>query len=365
MKKAIALVIILAMMMTLVACGSNETPGTAAPSDAPAAPVKIKVNSFLTESSPLTDGTKAIVENINNYTEGSIVAEGYYNGNLIGFMETWEAISNGTIDIGYVAPVVMDSYSVLTPIFSIPTNGLPTEGPIALSDLYNELINQRPEFAEEFAKSNLKIVWVESLNGQGVHTKGSLVTTPEQAKGLAIEALGKTTCLFFEELGCTAISLDVGDYYTSLERGIIDSLYGSVGEVYNNQLHEILDCHTIFGTEDGTPSGAGISTGVMMYCMNLQVWNSLTAEQQEQLVQACKDGSNVGLEKDVSSMYTAIDEWNANGHQIYYCWGDEAQAWVDASAGVREAWIKTATEAGYDAQGIWDTWQQILADYNA
>ena len=41
MKKAIALVIILAMMMTLVACGSTETPGDAAPSDAGAAPVKI------------------------------------------------------------------------------------------------------------------------------------------------------------------------------------------------------------------------------------------------------------------------------------------------------------------------------------
>jgi TRAP-type C4-dicarboxylate transport system substrate-binding protein len=382
---AIALCLILCLAL-FAGCSSNaNTPATNAPSDnntpadtntpadggedVEAPTMTIKVNSFLTESSPLTDGTKAIVANIPEYTNGTIQTEGYYNGNLIGFMDTWEAIGNGTIDMGYIGPVCMDSYSVLTPMFSIPTMGLSLEGPIAMSEIYNEVIQACPDFAAELAKSNMVCVWAESLCGTGIHHSKVLATTPDLVKGSTIEGLGKTTSSYFEALGCTTVSLDPGDYYTSLERGIIDSMYASVGGTYNFQLSELLPYHVNFGLEeyaDKSPSGAGISTGIMLYCMNLDTWNSMTAEQQEQVVAATKAGSDVGLQKDVDSQVAALADWNSNDkYEVAWVWGDEAQVWVDQAQPILEAWIKTATDAGYDGQGMWDTYQQILADHAA
>ena len=358
---AAALCLILCFAL-LAGCNSGSGGDVAGTGDKA---IDIKVNTFLTESSPLTDGTKAIVADINEYTGGSVNATGYYNGNLIGFFETWEALGNGTIDIGYVAPVVMDAYSVLTPIFSIPTKNLPLEGPIVLADLYNELVNSCPDFAAEFAKSNLHIVFVESLCGTVVSTTNRPIRIPADLKGLTIEALGKSTTMYFENAGCATVGLDVGDYYTSLERGVIDAFYGSVGGIFNNQLSELLPYITIFGTPQGAPSGAGMSTSVMMYCCNTDTWNKFSDEQKEQVTRACKDGSNYGVNLDVDSQWVALDYFEELGTDVYYVWGDEMDAWVDLAAPVRDAWIAEATAAGYDGRGIWDTYQSILADYSA
>ncbi|MCL1828012.1 MAG: TRAP transporter substrate-binding protein DctP [Oscillospiraceae bacterium] len=357
----IALIVCCALCFILLA-GCNSSGGGQSPSGEA---VNIKVNSFLTESAPLTDGTKAIVARINEYTGGSVNATGYYNGNLIGFFETWEAIGNGTIDIGYIAPVVMDSYSVLTPVFSIPTAGLPLEGPIVLADLYNELIAARPEFNEEFAKSNITIIWVESLCGTVVSTTNRPIRTPADLRGLTIEGLGKATTLYFENAGCATVSLDVGDYYTSLDRGVIDAFYGSVGGIFNNQLSELLPYITIFGTPEGAPSGAGMSTSVMMYGCNTDTWNKFSSEQQEQIIRACRDGSAVGLQLDIDSQWVALDYFKELGHDVHYVWGDEMQAWTELAKPVLDDWIASVNAAGFDGRGIWDSYQQILADYNA
>lgn len=366
MKKFGVLILSLCLIFCFAACSSDSggSPDTDTPPDSNGEVKSIIVNSFLHEAASLTYGTKDAVENIAEYTDGEVVATGYYSGTLLDITDSWEGTINGTADISYIGPQLMDAYSVLTQLFSIPVAGMPNDGAIPLCDLYWQLVNERPEFDDEFAKQNLKIVWTEGLSGSGLHSSVRVVKTPADAVGLTIEGLGYYGNKYWSNLGANTISLALVDYYSSLERGIVDSFYNSMGNVYNLKTLELLPYHTIFGVEDGSPSGAGLSTGTMLYVCNLDTWNSFTADQQGAITQSFRDGSiNVALPLELEEMTAGVEEAKAAGHEFYYINGEDAAVWYEAAQPLVDEWIANCDAAGYDGTAIWETWLGILADY--
>lgn len=373
-QKLFIVILCLVLCFSLFSACSNTDDSSASSGDANATSSNdagteyktITVNSFLPEATPLTQGTIASVANIAKYTDGEIVANGYYSGTLLDFNDSWEGTISGSADISYIGPALMDAYSTLTQLFSIPIAGMPTDGAIPLCDLYWELVNERPEFDDEFAGSNLKIIWTEALSGSGLHSSVRLVKQPSDAVGLTVEGLGLAGNKYWANCGANTVSLALADYYSSLERGIVDSFYNSIGNLAGMKTLPLLPYHTIFGVEDGAPSGCGLSCGTMLYVCNLDTWKSFTTEQQSEITQAFKDGSQqVALSLEREEMLKALDEAHSAGHEFYYINGEEAEPWYAAAQPIVDEWITDCDEKGYDGAAIWETWECILTDYQA
>jgi TRAP-type C4-dicarboxylate transport system substrate-binding protein len=343
--------------------GAAESEETATEETA-AAPRIVKVNSFLTEASVLTDGTKLSVASIEEFSDGALVGEGYYNGTLIGFGDTWEALGNGTVDIAYVPPALTGQYSTLLDIFSLPIAGMPTTGNWANSQAFNELVQTRPEFDAEMAKHNLKIIFMEALPGSNIHSSKKTVPTPADAKGIVIEALGNNSANFFGDLGANTVTLDTADYFVSMQRGVIDAFFNQWGMLYDFQLMDLATHHTIFGDNSKFPPGHGLAASTMIYAANLDFWNSLTESGQDAIMRAFAKGCEYAIVNDNAQMQVGYDYAVEQGHEILVI-DDPAQLalWFDAAQPTVDKWVEEVSAEGYDGAAILADFRKILEQY--
>jgi TRAP-type C4-dicarboxylate transport system substrate-binding protein len=341
------------------ASGDASDPGDAAGSEA----ITLKVNNFIPENTPLANGTLEAARKMEELSGGTMKAEVFLNGTLLGFADTWQGTGEGAVDIGYVGPAVIDQNTVLNNIFSTPIPDLPGIN-LEATKAYNELIDTVPALNEELAKSNLRWLAVEALPGASLHTTKKLVKTPDACKGLTIEGMGAVSSNYWESLGCTTKSLDPGEYFVSLERGVIDAYYGQWASLNNYKTVELLPYHTIFGDTSKSPAGSGLSTGVMGYVINLDTWNRLTEEQQGWLTEAFIAGGVLANTEDQAAIASGEKYAVDNGQEIFHVDTPELlKPWYDSMQAVVDTWVGACGEAGYDGKGAREALLAILEKY--
>ncbi|MDR2487307.1 MAG: TRAP transporter substrate-binding protein DctP [Clostridiales Family XIII bacterium] len=379
MKRQKALTIFLAALIALAlglaGCGGGGdggggTEGTDSPgaeADAPAAqagtPITIKVNSFLPEGSTLTEGTKASVENIAKFSNGELIGEGYYNGSLLGFDDSWEGTGTGTVDVSFIGPAILGQYSRLLDGLQLPYKGISPDERNTMK-AFNEFVNGHEEFAKDLEKHNLKILYIEGVPGSAIHTTSKTVKVPADCKGIVIDALGKNNADFFTALGAKTMTLDFGEYLISAQRGVVDAFLDGWAAMNDSQCIEVVKKHTVFGeATDDHPSGNGLSSSPMTYVVNLDTWNKLSESQQQALVKAFEEGVATVPDLDRVSQQNAYNIAKERGDEIISVTGAEFDAWYDAAKPVIEAWIKEMDSQGYDGQKLYDDLQATLGKY--
>jgi TRAP-type C4-dicarboxylate transport system substrate-binding protein len=200
----------------------------------------------------------------------------------------------------------------------------------------------------------------------GIHLSKGVLKTPDDIKGKKIEGLGAISSEYWERLGANTVSLDAGDYYTSVNSGVVDGMLTHWACVNNYGLNDVLHGHTIFGEyTDEYPSGSGISTGSMGYAMNLDTWKKLTEEQQGWVLEAFRYGAALSAEMDTTSAQEGYEKAKANGDEIVTISGDALKPWADAMQPVVDDWIAECEAAGIgeDATRVYNTLLQLVEQY--
>ena len=369
-----AVVLILALALAFAGCGgdsgdsgndaaANEETTVESGGETTAAPLVIKVNSFLTEGSPLTEGTKIAVEAISEFSNGELLGEGYYNGSLLGFDDSWEGCGTGTVDVAFIPPAVIGQYSRLLDGLSLPIEGLSPD-PNNTTKAFNEVVNTREEFAKDLEKHNLKVLYVEGVPGNNIHMTKTLITKPEDMKGIVIEALGKNNSDFFGSIGAQTVTLDFGEYMLSAQRGVVDGFFNQFGAMQTTQSFEVLTKHTIFGTStDEFPGGSGFSSSPMIYVVNLNTWNNLTESQQEALVQAFQKGVEAVVPLDYPMIKAGYDLVKERGDEIVQLDAAAQAHWFEAAQPIIADWESEMNEQGYDGAAVYDALKATVAKY--
>lgn len=366
----IALILIMTASMILVGCGDskdsdsnsdNATNGDATSDEV----VTIKVNNFMPQETPPAQGTQAAVDKLQEISGGKMVAEVYYNGTLLGFMDSWQGTGDGAVDVAIIGPAVTDSNTILNNIFEMPTPFLPSNA-VTTTDLFNELIDTEPALNEELSKANLRWLSMMALCDSSLHMGKGDIKTIADVKGIKIEGLGAVSSKYWEALGATTVSLDPGDYFTSCKNGVVDGMYTHWPCVNDYGLNDALHSHTIFGTIDPEyPNGHGISSGAMGYIVNLDKWNSLTEEQQGWLQEAFRYGSTFTSEADIASAKSGYDKAIENGDTITVIEDADLQPWYDAAQPVIDQWIADSEKAGFaDASQVQNTLVSLTEKYS-
>jgi len=373
---ALALTVVFAFALTLAGCGGGDTASSSGSSGSAAAGasdeateptgevITIKVNNFMPQETPPALGTAAACEKLEELSGGTMVAEQYYNGTLLGFGDSWQGTGEGAVDVAIMAIATIDQNTLLNHVFCNPMTDLNTDQ-VKTTEMFNMLIDAEPSLNDELATQNLRWLSLQTMPNLNLHMASKVVESPTDVKGMKIEGLGATSSKYWEALGATTVSLDPGDYYISCERGTVDGMFAHWACVNDYKLNEVLHSHTTFGEfTDEYPSGTGISTGCMGYAVNLDTWNSLTEEQQGWLEEAFRYGAMYSADLDTGSAQEGYNKAVENGDTIINIAGDDLEPWLAAMETVVNEWLAECEAAGLDtAPQINETLKGLVEEY--
>jgi TRAP-type transport system periplasmic protein len=284
---------------TSAAPSKTATTTSAPASTAPAAEVKPIVLKLSTHNPPTLNvsvSEKAWADKIKEMSGGRLQFQNYYSESLAKQTEVFKATQTGVCDIGYM---VVGSDASQTPLSMMSRRsfmGLPSMK--AASKIMWDLYNKYPEIQAEW--KNMKALTFNGLPPDQFFFVKKTVRVPDDMKGLKVIARGDYPSVM-TAVGASPVGLNVADWYSSVEKGLVEGQVGIHFMAVNNfKLLEFYKFFTIFG--DG---GADMSTEGHM--INQDSWNKLPADLQKILLESCKwyeeiqdkstsDGYNQGVE---------------------------------------------------------------------
>lgn len=104
LKKAAAILLILAMTLALAACGSNASGGSSGGDYAALGDYTVRMSHGCAQSHPIHLAALQMKEYIERESDGHLTMEIYPNGQIGGERESVEAVMNGTCELAYSRP---------------------------------------------------------------------------------------------------------------------------------------------------------------------------------------------------------------------------------------------------------------------
>ncbi len=267
-----------------------------------------------------------------------------WGGSAASQREIPDAISAGVGQIGdIVLPYYMDKFVLNNAAgYFIPQ----PLGPVELSDLMGNLHRTHPQFEEEMARYNLKVVGFRPLESYGM-----LCTTPvrslEDLKGKRIRSYGSAYPALINALGATPISTSTTEAYEALERGIIDCTPTGIMYARSFKYEEVAKYYTDF------PLGSNYGQFVVM---NLNFYNSLDDETKAIIDDLGAQNANHFAAQIDPIVSEILADWEASEDGVEYISVDQdifADVLNDpAIQELRQSWIDRATDAGLPGEEI-------------
>lgn len=277
-------------MLLLAGCGSSSapaastpaasTPAASTPADAPH--VVLKVASVSAPDSVIIQSLNKLVTDVADKSGGTIEIQVFPSSQLGNQNETTEGVSMGTIEMCVNASAAFEAFDDQMSIYGIP---FLFENDEHVYDFYCSDLSKT--MLDNFSQSN-NMTCLAFFN-EGFRTVWSMdpIRTVEDFEGYKLRVPDVPAYIdMFSALHCNAIPLAMGDIYTGLQTGTVDGLEFPISAVLQNKLAELTKYQTITN-----------HTGSMQFLfINNDVYNSLTAEQQDVLKSCAADAEAYGLQ---------------------------------------------------------------------
>lgn len=355
MKKFLAVILALTVVLSLAACGAqSDAPQSSAPAaEAPTEekePIVLTFAAHFSNTIKLGEIISQAKEILEEKSGGTMTLDMYFNEALMKQGDTFVGVGQGIADIAYVPSQNLSDVQ-MAGIFKLlyPNGALDT---YAMTDIYRGVL-ENSDLQDNLAQYNLHCLVARALGGKQLCTSKVQVKTPDDLKGMNIGANGNDS-YFFSECGAGAVALSNADYYTGLSNGLVGGITNHYVSMVVYNLSEVAKYITEFG--------GGLEVAAETYMMNLDTWNSLTAEQQQWVTETFTQVSDMMQDSDAADLVSSRQKCIDDGIEIYTLNDDEMAAFAPYMEKVNNDWIKNATDAGWDAQGAYD---YVIAEVKA
>ncbi|MFC4024057.1 TRAP transporter substrate-binding protein [Oceanobacillus longus] len=355
-NRIITIIMGIAFMLLLVACGNNETSSSEGEVNAEENDeqvYKLTMNSQLTpavEGTPTHLGTVGFIERVNERTDGRVEIEVFYNNQLAGQSESLDALARGTIDFQVTSPV---SWADRIPEGDGGNLPFAFQGEEFVQHLLRET-----EFGSLYHEA-LEDYGVKPLHYFHTASAGYLTTKPiasaDDFSGVVLSGPSPKVSDYYSSLGAGVASVSFADYYEALLRGTIDGITFPYYSLETYGLHEVVDYITVPGEVDPALS---------MMVVSLEAWNKLPADLQgivydvameieQETMELSKEFTKSGIEfarengiEVIEMTEEAYNELRQKGKETY--WEDFAQQnertakMVDALVGAIEEYEESS-----------------------
>jgi TRAP-type C4-dicarboxylate transport system substrate-binding protein len=346
------------MLIMFAACGSAPASSSPDPvdtstpadetgrdwdfSDAPK--VNLVFATYLPDTDPTTLDMLRYLDLVKEYSEGTIDYTMYANQTLCSGTEELEALRNGLCDIIFFPTAYGSGLMPLSYMIDYP--GIQYESQMALAHTIKEWF----EVVRPDEVSDLKLLFAYGQSG-GVYATNSPIRTFEDFKGKQIRCTAALTVVL-EAYGAIPTTMVIGEVYEALRTGIVDGHYGIASAVNSQKIWEV--------TKYVLPDPFFIGTYELF--MNMDVWNSLTPDQQAAFEAAVEDGFDSliapGREKENAE---ALETFENAGLEINHFSDEDLAKMAAANGPIKESYA-AGVEGGLEAL---DTLKELAAKYNA
>lgn len=294
-------------------------------------------------------------EELERRTNGELKVEIHWGQALLKAKAATKGIGAGAADMGFVPSLYNPK---LHPGFLIGDLPMKYSDPWVVSRGVYDLATKNEQIKEEFDKLNLHFVTNFTTTQIQLICKDKVVQTIEDIEGIkfrGVSVYGKV----FTELGGTPVSLSAYDAYQGLDTGLINCSQVYLYFIPTAKLQEV--------AQEVTLLDWGALTA-LSFAMNKDVWNNLSPEHQEIVTQLGSDFVDKQAEmimkfndQSLDLLKKGIDGVKVNVHEFS---DEEKLKLIDAAAGYLAEWRKNASDAGLDADDIYNQYQESLKAYD-
>lgn len=263
----------------------------------------------------------------------------FHSSSLYKYMDQVQAMEDGLIDFTTYIPSWETARSPLHEVICMPLMGY--ESSNAASKTWFELQKTIPEVGAEFSKYKEVFHW---LPMPAVLNANKVMRVPADLKGVKLQASGMMQDLY-RSIGAVPIRQPPSDWYTSLDRGLIEAINVGIYGVTMFKLQEVVTVH-IKPYKDcfGYPATTVV--------MNRKKYESLPKGVQKAIddnvmwaserMNAIDDAHNPESEEIVRKL----------GHKIITLTPEEMKLWYAAIEPIREKWIQKMEKKGLPGRKV-------------
>lgn len=322
MKKALSFILAALMVFGCTACGSKDAQSSSSNSaETPSSSgekISLKISQTNPETYVIGRACEHWAELVSEATDGRIEIVAYHSGTLGDERETAEACQAGNLDFAVVNTAVLENFVPDYGVFSLPYTFESYEhaDKVFMGDIGDEMLAKLDDvglLGLSFWESGFR----ELTNSK--HPVNSLA----DVKGLRIRVMeNQLHQELWNTLGADAVPMSWSDAYTALQQGAIDGQENAAITIESNAVHEI---NKYLAMTDHI-------YGTCIVVASPNTWNSLSAEDQQILVDCMAETNTWEREQARSDAENAIGRMEEQGLEVTY---PDKQEFIDATAGIR------------------------------
>ena len=348
-KKALALLLAMAMTATMAGCGlaattapdnssnndSNNdstksdntevgTYGSSAETQGKTNPIVVKVSNGAGETSP---GVKAqlsvFAPMVENNSKGNIGVEVYSGAQLGDDTTATEMVVAGQLEINNTSTAPLVGYVPELGIFDIPfLFADEAEADKVLASEVGDYLN-----AKLADKSIINLAWNENGFRELTNSKHAVATVADVA-GLKIRTMeNKFHQELWNSLGATATPMSSSELYTALEQGTVDGEENPVANFYSYQFQEVQKYITM----------SNHIYSPFLFDMSKKIWDTYDADTQAILTEAAKafgeEEKKINRQAAADNLQSCIDDY---GMEVTYLTDDAKAEFVAKTAHIQD-----------------------------
>jgi len=294
---------------------------------------KMRISLQLPLTSHIGQNLLLFKQEVEDRTDGGIIVEIYDSAQLYKDKEVPQAVGSGAIEAGVASLTRYVGDIPAVDLFYMPFL-LNSEDKVRQAVEEGSVI--RTAIEEAVTGTGAKLLYWQAYGGAIMLSKGAPIRTPDDLAGKKVRVFGKTLGDFVTAAGGAPTLISGSEQYLAYQRGTVDVGMTGVSGVQSRRLWEVMDTITVTNHADIE----------FVVVVNLDWWNSLSAENREAIEMAAQVAEINVRDAMAQIEAEAFDAARQNGMTVYVPTDAEIEAWKAVSAPVYDAYRASAGDLG-------------------
>ncbi len=340
----------LALSGGLAACGGDDdSSNSASSSNGGGGETKtLKFGYHTGEQTPIGQIWAWWMDEIEKRSDGSIKFDRYWDGTLVKGTEMIEALNDGRVDVTQVMPTLFTQQFPVTAVGELPFE---TSNSPALSETMRELAGADGPVREEWAAQKLIPLGWAIGSSSALSTKDP-VRSVADLKGKRIRGNDRQSRVL-KAAGANVINMELGEVYGSMQRGLINGVYGvPFGFIGPLKYAEVADHFTDTGMGAASVNALAVSE---------KLWGDLSDEQKQVIEEVNLEVPAKVGEMDAKFDAISCEVVNEDDKGLFVLPEAEVEKLKQAGhAPVLAEWKKNIADKGVDADAFHSDYQSKI-----
>lgn len=236
MKRTLALVLAMVMVLSLTACGSSSQSDSGTPAaNEPAKQIILKAGHSVAPTHPYHMGLEKFAQLIEERTDGKVKIEIFHSSQLGNERDMIEGLQMGTIDMAVSSTGPLGGFEPKMLVVDLPF-------------LFRDREHAYKVLDGEVGKDLLSSLSSKGIAGLAFWENGfrhitnskKPINSPEDLKGLKIRTMENQVHMdSFKELGADPTPMAWSEVFTALQQGVIDGQENPIPIIYTQKVYEV------------------------------------------------------------------------------------------------------------------------------